>query len=881
MKLRALRLWNVRKFAGRGIAIENIGDGVNVLSAENEFGKSTSFDALHAAFFQPFSGTPKPVQMLRPYSGGSPQVEVDVETHEGQFRISKTYYTGKNAVITDIATNRIVAQADAAETWIANLIRGGSAGPAGLLWVQQGATDIGGGSNKEKDEERRVREDVLTSVTGDEVEFLTGGRRMLRVLDRTNAKLEELVTSKGKPKAGGQYAKAFSELEDLQGKETDLASQISDLRSALDTRRKKLKRLKDLNDPDAVQSRLQQKTDAAERLEAAKEQSGKLATAEAQEKLAVEKCQNAKNQLETHQSKLEKLGKIVQQIIEGEAQQEDAKLKRNAALSANESSQKALQTCDERLNNARELLNAAKRSMEAERAAEQFTELKTQLEKAEKLRGEIEKLEAECDALLVDDQVVGQLETFERRIETLNATILTESVVVQVDYVEPSRNQITHDGSVLADGQSIKVSSETCLDIPQVGQLTISVGSDASTQELEAELQEVKEQLRSGLSQINCVSILAAKEQLTIAKAKTSSLMLKRAELETRAPEGIDTLRQRSVKLEELCKASDPQKTSLDDAERELAAAIETHRTTQSDREIARSAYHDAKDEVLRRDIMVAGIRKERQELETEFGSDVEQSDHLKSLQSAFADEQEILAAAQKVTGELRADAPDLKSVTATYERAASTHDRAQAEIDILNKEVAELDGRISVSSGHGIEDVYEEVKGRCIASNSRVGRFNHEVAALSRLKEALEDARSSAKDQYFEPVMAELKPLLTLLLDEASITFDEATLLPRTLGREGLDEDITFLSGGMREQLAILTRLAFARLLAKSGNPVPVILDDALVYSDDERIERMFDALHRQANDLQILVFSCRQRAFERLGGNGLNMTEWKPGDS
>ena len=84
-----------------------------------------------------------------------------------------------------------------------------------------------------------------------------------------------------------------------------------------------------------------------------------------------------------------------------------------------------------------------------------------------------------------------------------------------------------------------------------------------------------------------------------------------------------------------------------------------------------------------------------------------------------------------------------------------------------------------------------------------------------------------------------------------------------------------------MREQLAILTRLAFARLLAKSGNPVPVILDDALVYSDDVRIERMFDALHRQANDLQILVFSCRQRAFERLGGNSLNMIEWKPGEA
>jgi len=261
VKLRALRLWNVRKFAGRGIAIENIGDGVNVLSAENEFGKSTSFDALHAAFFQPFSGTPKSIQLLRPYSGGSPQIEVDVETDQGRFRISKTYYTGKNAVITEIATNRIIAQADAAEAWISNLMRGGSTGPAGLLWVQQGATEIGGGSNKEKDEERRVREDVLTSVTGDEVEFLTGGRRMLRVLDRTTAKLEELVTNTGKPKTGGPYAEALAELEGLQREETELALRISELRSALDTRRTKLRRLKDLNDPDAVQLRLQQKQD--------------------------------------------------------------------------------------------------------------------------------------------------------------------------------------------------------------------------------------------------------------------------------------------------------------------------------------------------------------------------------------------------------------------------------------------------------------------------------------------------------------------------------------------------------------------------------------------------------------------------------------------
>lgn len=878
MKLRALRLWNVRKFADRGIAIENIGDGVNVLSAENEFGKSTSFDALHAAFFQPFSGTPKSVQLLRPYSGGSPHVEVDVETPEGQFRISKTYYAGKKALITEIATNRIIAQADAAEAWIAQLMRGGSTGPAGLLWVQQGATEIGGGSNKEKDEERRVREDVLTSVTDDEVEFLTGGRRMSRVLERTKAELERLVTGTGKPKAGGPYAEAMAEHAELTAKEADLDSQIIELRSALDARRKKLNRLKDLNDPEAARERLQQKRDAAERLDAAKEQSGKLAMAEAEEKLAAEKCQTANRALESHQTKLEKLDKLTAQLIDGAAQFQQAELKRDEALSANDASQKTLETCEKRLADARGLLVTAQRAKDAKRAAEQFSEFKTQLEKAEALRGEIEILAAECSMLSVDDKIINQLDALERRIETLNITIRSEAVTVHVDYVEPSGVPIIHDGSALTDGQTIKVSSKTHFDIPDIGKLTVSAGSDASSGDQDAKLQDLKAQLRRGLAQIECDSVVAAREQLSRAKDKTSYLAQKRSELDVRAPDGIEALRQRAVQLEALFKAAAPSDVSLEDADAGLAAAIEAHRLAASEREKARAAYNHAKEDFIRKEIMIAAMRKESHELEAELVTEEERTTRLKSLQHTFTEAQEVQDAARKTTAHLRENAPDLESVTAAYERASSTLDRAQAEIDLLNKEVAELDGRISVSSGHGIEDEYQEISGRCAAVKTRIERFEHEISALNRLKAVLEEARSSAKERYFEPVMAELKPLLTLLLDEAHITFDETTLLPSTLGREGLDEDINLLSGGMREQLAILTRLAFARLLAKSGSPVPVILDDALVYSDDERIERMFDALHRQANDLQIVVFSCRQRAFERLGGNGLHMTDWTP---
>jgi hypothetical protein len=142
MKISALRLFNVKRFAGRGVAIEGIGDGVNVLCAANEFGKSTSFEALHALFFQPHSSTSGDVRSLRPYSGGNPLVEADIATAEGSFRITKQYYGGRSARVSDLSSGRLLAQADEAENFIGNLIRGGSAGPAGLLWVRQGITGI-------------------------------------------------------------------------------------------------------------------------------------------------------------------------------------------------------------------------------------------------------------------------------------------------------------------------------------------------------------------------------------------------------------------------------------------------------------------------------------------------------------------------------------------------------------------------------------------------------------------------------------------------------------------------------------------------------------------------------------------------------------------
>ena len=71
----------------------------------------------------------------------------------------------------------------------------------------------------------------------------------------------------------------------------------------------------------------------------------------------------------------------------------------------------------------------------------------------------------------------------------------------------------------------------------------------------------------------------------------------------------------------------------------------------------------------------------------------------------------------------------------------------------------------------------------------------------------------------------------------------------------------------------SVLVRLAMGAMIAEKGNEVPIILDDALVFSDDARIEQMFDALNRAGRRQQVIVFTCRAASFASLGGRPLSI--------
>ena len=54
--------------------------------------------------------------------------------------------------------------------------------------------------------------------------------------------------------------------------------------------------------------------------------------------------------------------------------------------------------------------------------------------------------------------------------------------------------------------------------------------------------------------------------------------------------------------------------------------------------------------------------------------------------------------------------------------------------------------------------------------------------------------------------------------------------------------------------------RLAVCELALPDGEPCPLILDDALVNLDDERLEEAMKLLGEIAKERQVILFSCRK---------------------
>jgi len=225
-----------------------------------------------------------------------------------------------------------------------------------------------------------------------------------------------------------------------------------------------------------------------------------------------------------------------------------------------------------------------------------------------------------------------------------------------------------------------------------------------------------------------------------------------------------------------------------------------------------------------------------------------------------------VAEAAQRLArGALSAASPD--ETRALAENAEAAANRAQENLQHLRQRLSQLKGKLEAMGEEGLAEKLDAATAKSVQLARQCERERARASAARLLYETLDTARAEARSAYVAPLQDQIErlgrlvfgPSLSLHLSE------ELAIVDRTL--DNVTVPFAQLSGGTREQLGILARLACAILVSKQGG-APVILDDTLGYTDDARLERMGAAIAQAGRHCQVIVLTCMPRRYAAVGG-------------
>lgn len=179
-----------------------------------------------------------------------------------------------------------------------------------------------------------------------------------------------------------------------------------------------------------------------------------------------------------------------------------------------------------------------------------------------------------------------------------------------------------------------------------------------------------------------------------------------------------------------------------------------------------------------------------------------------------------------------------------------------------LNSSLADVRSQLDQSRGRvaALGDP-AELEAKREALTARAEALTKRYDALELALGALENANSELQTRFSPQISA----LAGKLLGEMTGERYDTILLGSDLRAEARERgelvtrQLLYLSGGTADQVYLAVRLAICKLAL--GKDVPIVLDDALVRFDDERMRAALTLLRQEAGTRQIILFSCQKR--------------------
>jgi hypothetical protein len=182
-------------------------------------------------------------------------------------------------------------------------------------------------------------------------------------------------------------------------------------------------------------------------------------------------------------------------------------------------------------------------------------------------------------------------------------------------------------------------------------------------------------------------------------------------------------------------------------------------------------------------------------------------------------------------------------------------------------EDLASVRGGLAARGEDGLHEKLQTAASALARARRDHAAVRRRAGAARLLFETLREERDRAREAYVAPLQQRIEQLGRILFDDSfHVTLSkDLAIESRSLG--GLPMPFELLSGGAQEQLALITRLACAMLVAKDGGGAPLIVDDALAYTDTERLKRMGAVLSRAARECQVIVLTCVPERYAHVG--------------
>ena len=894
MIIRSIAVNEFMKF-DEPVEITGLDEKLNIIAGPNEMGKSTILSAMRAAFFSKHRSQHNEIKNFQPSQiKGAPSVRVDFEIDGEQYQIRKRFLKRQIAELR-LPDGKLI-KGDEAEEELSNLLSFDDSGRLGgqpkemwnLFWVEQGKsfTPVGVSEGARSG---------LQSVLESQVNTVLGGRRGRDLLNLFTKQLNAYLTRTGK--ATGEFKQLSARIDAVQDEIETLDSIRTSLFKDLESLEKCQQDLKRLEEDESNKLEERELEQFKSRYEKLRQVELKIEAARGELGQTKEQHSSLHKELQVLLDFIKELNKVCTELGTLETELKDSNSQELELLSKKNEMQSTVDGLKSQVVEAEKFLEIKKDILSLAQQWSKCNDLEQRLELVASAQTRREKSLKAANQILVSDQILRQIEQVNSELESALATITANATEIQFQLNTGGAEGISINGEPLNDeNQKLEAVSEVAIDLPNRGTIHVRPAVQNADQLLEAR-QIAQKNLHSMLAQASADSVEDARQLNDRRKISFQEAELANREIQAHLSEfsqaegGIEAIKvnfsqQKSLLttnasnlgLTEIPTVSVAEEL-LDQSESALAQLRSSLETPAKKLRQAEDRLADAKLEKAKMQGQIEIHTKQIKDLETKIevrGGEKrvsELNEQIKQLEVKV--EQQVFDLKELET---TLDAAEIQLVLARIGRLEEKMGNRQVQIQKLRDEVNQLIGRIESQEGAGIDEQIAQKQRELERERNEYDRIENEVEVLKLLRDTLSKAQQEATERYLAPVKSQIQPYLNFIFPNANIEFDEELNIIAI--DRNFSESFHNLSMGTQEQIAVLVRLTFAELLAEKGRPATVILDDALVFSDEQRLKIMFDILYRSSRNIQIIILTCRESLFEGLGGRVLNLNQINEND-